>query len=98
MIVVTLIDGDVRSIDDKLQGRVAKCGNVTSKSVVVSCTLCAWPPHCQKAKEVHETITFLPNIHRFRIFFLLTDSALTTHHTLNMYLHYVVIYCQSLAF
>jgi len=98
MIVVTLIDGDVRSIDDKLQGRVAKYGKVTSKSVVVSCTLCAWPPHCQKAKEVHETITFLPNIHRFRIFFPLTDSALTTHHTLNMYLHYVVIYCQSLAF
>ena len=43
---------------------------VTSKNVVVLCTLCAWLPHWY---EVHETTTFLPvtlpNIHRFKTFF-----------------------------
>jgi len=34
-------------------------GNVTSKSVAVSCTLFAWPMHCKKTKKVHETTTFL---------------------------------------
>ena len=34
-------------------------GNVTSKSVVVSCSLRAWPKQYQKTKKVHETITFL---------------------------------------
>ena len=29
-------------------------GKVTNKSAVVSCTLCAWPPHCWKTKNVHE--------------------------------------------
>jgi len=36
---------------------------------VVSCTLCAWPTHCEKTKKVHETTTFvlvtLANIHWF---------------------------------
>ena len=44
-------------------------GKVTSKSVVVSCTLHAWSTHCWKTMKVHETITFLlvtlPNIHWF---------------------------------
>ena len=32
---------------------------VTSKILVISCTFRAWPTHWQKAKKVHETITFL---------------------------------------
>ena len=40
-----------------------------SNSVVVSCTLRAWPAHCLNTKKVHGTITFLlvtlPNIYRF---------------------------------
>jgi len=47
-------------------------GKVTSKSMVVSCTLHAWPTHCYKTKKVHETITFLlvtlPNVHQFKNF------------------------------
>ena len=43
-------------------------GKVTSKSVVVSCFLRAWPTHYLKTKKVHEAITFLfvtlPNIYR----------------------------------
>jgi len=52
---------------------------VMSKSAVVSRILHAWPTHCQKTKNVHDTIAFLlvtvPNIHRLK-FFSLTDSAM----------------------
>ena len=45
-------------------------GKVTSKNVVVSCTLRAWPTHCWKTKKVHETNRFflvsLPYIYRFK--------------------------------
>jgi len=45
-------------------------GKVTSKSMVVSCTLHAWPTHCWKSKKMHDTIHLLPvtmlNIHRFK--------------------------------
>ena len=48
-------------------------GKVTSKKVVVSCTLHAWPPQRWKTKKVHETITLLlvtlPNIHKFQKIF-----------------------------
>ena len=27
-------------------------GKITSKNVGVSCTLCAWPPHCLETKKV----------------------------------------------
>jgi len=43
-------------------------GKITSKSVIISCTLCAWPTQWWKTEKVHETITFLLvtllNIHR----------------------------------
>jgi len=47
-------------------------GKVTSKSVVVTCTLRTWPTYCWKTKKVHETITFLlvtlPNIYQLKNF------------------------------
>ena len=68
----------------------------------LSHALCAPGQHTAKIRRnLHETITFLlvtlPNIHQF--IFLLSDSArnlsfvwsLTTHHTLNIQLHYLVI-------
>jgi len=43
---------------------------VTSKSMLVSCTLCAWPKHGWRTMQVHKAITFLPvtlsNICRFK--------------------------------
>jgi len=69
-------------------------GTVASKKVVVSCSLCAWPPHCKKTKKVHDTIHLLPvtvpNIHWLKKFTgWLSDKPfllwlLTIHHTLNM--------------
>ena len=35
-------------------------GKVTSKKEVVSCTLCAWPPHWYKSKKCTTQSTFFP--------------------------------------
>ena len=62
----------------------------------VTCTLCAWPPHCYKSKKVHYTIhIFDHNYAKYSpifISFFTADSAINisqfgywqSHHTLNM--------------